>query len=69
MMDSKSIAVRIDRMGNVKVEAIGFMGIGCEAATTPIERALSGGEGVERTMKPEWSQTDSETEQDNHMTL
>ena len=68
MMD-KRVAVRIDRMGNVNVEAIGFMGVGCEAATSPIERALSGGEGVERTMKPEWSQADNETDNDNHMTL
>lgn len=51
---SKKIIVTIDKMGNSKVEADGFNGVGCEAATGPIEQALAGGTGVERTYKDEW---------------
>lgn len=59
----KSIQVTIDPLGNPTVEAVGFNGIGCEAATKPIEDALAGRAGVDRVLKPEWVNTEEVTEQ------
>jgi len=65
-MDSeKKVLVKIDAMGIATIEAEGFMGSSCEAATKPIEDALSGGAGVERDYKPEWGLTEEEGEQHN----
>lgn len=66
-MSSKQIKVTIDPLGNSKVEAIGYNGVGCEAATKTVEDALASGRGggVERVMKPEWMnpETQENTEQ------
>lgn len=60
---NKQIKVTIDPIGNSKVEAIGYNGVGCEAATKNVEEALAGGRGgVERVMKPEWSNPSTEEE-------
>jgi hypothetical protein len=51
----RSVQVRVSPSGEVAVEALGFSGRGCEAATAAIEAAL--GETISRTRKPEfWRQ-------------
>lgn len=50
----KRITVKIDPMGNSTVEANGYNGVGCEAATSALEGALAGGKGFSRVLKPEW---------------
>ena len=62
---SRRIHVRITPLGEVTVEAEGFQGNGCEAATKAIEDAL--GKPRERTRKPDfWRQTNR---QPHHQTL
>lgn len=51
----KTIVVQIDPMGNTKIEALGFNGVGCEQATKALEERLGGGEVVRET-KPEFYQ-------------
>lgn len=54
-MEGKRIKVTIDQLGKPKVEAIGFNGQGCAAATKSIEEALaSNGGATSREFKPEW---------------
>lgn len=62
---SRRIHVRISPFGEITVEADGFQGKGCEAATKAIEDAL--GKPQERTRKPDfWRQTNRQT---NHQPL
>ena len=49
---SRRIHVRVSPNGDITVEAHGFQGKGCEAATKAIEDAL--GKPRERTRKPDW---------------
>ncbi len=52
---SRKIHVRVTPTGDITVEAEGFQGKGCEAATKAIEDAL--GKPRERTRKPDfWRQ-------------
>jgi Protein of unknown function (DUF2997) len=60
---NKQIKIKIDPLGNSSVEAVGFNGAGCEAATKGIEDALAGGKGFSRVLKPEWSNPNTEEEQ------
>ncbi len=48
----RRIIVRISPTGDITVEADGFQGKGCEAATKAIEEAL--GKPKEHTRKPEY---------------
>jgi hypothetical protein len=53
---SKCITVRVSASGDITVEAHGFRGKGCEAATKAIENAL--GKPGNRSRKPEyWRQS------------
>ena len=53
---SRRILVRVSAIGELTVEAEGFHGNGCEAATKAIEDAL--GKPRERTRKPDfWRQS------------
>ena len=53
---SRRIHVRVSPFGEITVEAEGFQGKGCEAATKAIEDAL--GKPRERTRKPHfWRQS------------
>lgn len=53
---SRRILVRVSAIGEIAVEAEGFQGKGCEAATKAIEDAL--GKPRERTRKPDfWRQS------------
>ena len=53
---SRRILVRVSAIGELTVEAEGFQGKGCEAATKAIEDAL--GKPRERTRKPDfWRQS------------
>ena len=62
---SRRIHVRINPAGEITVEAEGFHGKGCEAATKAIEDAL--GKPETRTRKPEfWRQ---ETSRKTHQKL
>ena len=64
MFGNKEIKVSIDPMGNPKIEAVGFAGQGCEAATKSIEDALKAGDGkMERVLKPEFAATDTTQQQ------
>ncbi|MDA0766466.1 MAG: DUF2997 domain-containing protein [Verrucomicrobia bacterium] len=49
---SRRIHVRVSPNGEITVEADGFQGQGCEAATKAIEEAL--GKPRERTRKPDY---------------
>lgn len=48
---NRRILVRVSSTGDIQVEAEGFQGKGCEAATQAIEQAL--GKRTGRTLKPE----------------
>ncbi len=62
---SRKIHVRISDRGDITVEAEGFQGKGCEAATKAIEEAL--GKPRERTRKRDfWQQSQR---QQNHQPL
>lgn len=64
MSEGKRIKVTISPLGKPVVEAIGFNGIGCAAATKGIEDALSAGQGeTTREYKPEWQNDATEGEQ------
>jgi hypothetical protein len=53
---SRRILVKVSPFGEITVEAHGFQGKGCEAATQAIEAAL--GKPRERTRKPDfWRQS------------
>ena len=53
---SRRIHVRVSPFGDITVEAEGFQGKGCEAATKAIEDAL--GKNTGRTRKPDfWRQS------------
>jgi hypothetical protein len=53
---SRQIHVKVSPLGEITVEAQGFHGKGCEAATKAIEDAL--GKPRERTRKPDfWRQS------------
>ena len=59
---SRRIHVRISPFGEITVEAEGFQGKGCEAATKAIEQAL--GKYRERTRKPDyWRHTNRQSNQ------
>lgn len=61
----KRILVRVSPQGETTVEAEGFQGRGCEAATKAIEEAL--GKPGQRTRKPDfWRQTSS-VQQQQHL--
>ena len=49
---TRRIIVRVSATGDITVEADGFQGKGCEAATKAIEEAL--GKPKERSRKPEY---------------
>ena len=51
---SRRILVRVSPNGDIQVEADGFKGKGCEAATQAIEEAL--GKRTARSFKPEHRQ-------------
>ena len=51
-MSRRRIHVRVSPNGDITVEADGFQGQGCEAATKAIEDAL--GKPRERTRKPDY---------------
>jgi NifU-like protein involved in Fe-S cluster formation len=56
----KQVSVTIDPMGNTKIEALNFHGVGCTEATASLESALAGGGGkMEREYKEEWAQTET----------
>ena len=59
---SRKIHVRVSPSGEITVEADGFQGNGCEAATKAIEEAL--GKPRERNRKPDfWRQSARTTNQ------
>jgi hypothetical protein len=59
---SRKIHVRVSPFGEITVEAEGFHGKGCEAATKAIEDAL--GKPRERTRKPDfWRQNQRQQNQ------
>ena len=61
-MSARKIHVRVTPAGEITVEAEGFKGSGCEAATKAIEDAL--GKPGNRTRKPDfWRQESSRKNQ------
>lgn len=59
---SRRIHVKVSPDGEITVEAEGFRGKGCEAATQAIEDAL--GKPGQRTRKPDyWRQSSRQTNQ------
>lgn len=65
-MTERRIRVKIDPMGNPTIEAEGFAGQGCVDATAAIEKALSGGGDVTREFKPEFNESDTGQETEEH---
>ena len=62
MSTSRRIHVRVSPIGDITVEAAGFQGNGCEAATKAIEDAL--GKRREHTRKPDyWRQSQGQQNQ------
>lgn len=59
----KQISVTISPVGIPKIEAIGFNGQGCEAATKGLEAALSGGNVQDREFKPEYTNSEESNQQ------
>jgi hypothetical protein len=58
MTDQQTISVQIDPLGRSRIEANGFAGAGCEAATEKLEKVLSGsGFNATKTIKDEWHET------------
>jgi hypothetical protein len=63
---SRKITVTVDPAGTAKVEAHGFRGAGCVAATRGIEEALGmAGEG--RRLKPEYNEASAEAAQEQRL--
>ena len=62
---SRKIHVRIDQLGVPTIEAEGFAGVGCEAATRPIESALTNGE-ISREVKGEYYATEDNQQHEQH---
>lgn len=60
----KSIEVTIDADGGVLVEAQGFRGKGCKAATEAIEKALGTSSGGK--FKPEYGLPEKEVQRAKH---
>jgi hypothetical protein len=50
---AKQIRIKVDAVGNVKVDAENFQGVGCEAATQVFELAFAG-RRTDSTTKPEY---------------
>ena len=53
----KEITVDVEADGQVRIEAIGFSGTGCEQTTAFLEEAL--GTVMDRQRKPEYYQTNA----------
>jgi hypothetical protein len=64
---SRRIHVRVSPNGEITVEADGFQGKGCEAATKAIEDAL--GKPRERTRKPDFWRQGNRHRQQNQQQL
>lgn len=62
-MAQRKVKVTISPMGDSNVEAIGFQGADCEVATRDIEKALAGGGGKGKKLKPEYYQEGEEGQQ------
>jgi hypothetical protein len=60
---SNKIKVTVDQLGNPKIEAEGFVGSSCEAATAPIEAALAGKGGITRDLKHEYYEAATEQQE------
>jgi hypothetical protein len=61
-MSARRILVKVSPVWEITVEAEGFHGKGCEAATKAIEEAL--GKTKQRTRKPDfWRQTNRQSNQ------
>ena len=61
-MSARRIHVKVSPVGEITVEAEGFQGKGCEAATKAIEEAL--GKTKQRTRKPDfWRQKNRQSNQ------
>lgn len=56
----KSVEVIVDTDGNIKVEAVGFVGHACDLATKAFVDAMGKSKGSVK--KKEWFQTDSNTQ-------
>ncbi len=57
----KTVYIRVSPKGEVKIEAEGFAGTSCEAATAPYEKAL--GTPGDREEKPEYYAANETTQQ------
>lgn len=64
----KQVIIDITPAGTVKVEAVGFKGVGCDKATEQIEISLGGESGKDKKRKPEFYQSPSTT-QSNKLTF
>lgn len=53
-MAIKQIVIEIDPTGAVKIDALGFQGKGCAAATEAIEISIGGMAPKEKKQKPEF---------------
>lgn len=62
----RQIKISVNPVGAATVDAIGFQGQGCAAATEAIEKALAGGSGkVTKDFKEEWQAQEQTTQEHN----
>jgi len=64
----KQVIIDITPAGTVKVDAVGFKGVGCDKATEQIEISLGGEVGKDKKRKPEFFQSPT-TSQSNKLTF
>ncbi len=60
-MTDRKVKFTIDPLGNPTIEAVGYMGGSCKAATSALEAKFAGG-SVNTVEKPEMHMTDSQDE-------
>jgi hypothetical protein len=53
----KTVEITIQPDGEVKVDAIGFAGVGCKKATTELIEVLAGGGSTDTKPKPDFYAT------------
>lgn len=68
-MDTPSVAVTIDKLGRVKLDAQGYTGTACKDATAPVERAFRGAQAITEDKPEAFYTVDGEATGEQPVTL